>query len=98
MKSLIKAIINCLVLIKPKHIKQNTSDIGKVIKKTVDKAQNFIKFISLNVFFSFIEIFNLLFPKSTFLKQLNRFKLINSITYNNKLSKIETLPFFITLA
>ena len=53
-----KAIINCLVLIKPKHTKQNTSDIGKVIKKRVDTAQNFIKFISLNGFFCFIDKFN----------------------------------------
>ena len=95
---MIKAIINCLVLKGPKYKKQNTNEKGKVIKKREDTSQNFIKFISLNVFFSFIEIFNLLFPKLTFLKQLNRFKLINSITYNNKLSKIETLPLFITLA
>ena len=95
---MIKAIINCLVLAEPKYKKQNTNEKGKVIKKREDTSQNFIKFISLNVFFSFIEIFNLLFPKSTFLKQLNSFKLINSITYNNKLSKIETLPLFITLA
>ena len=96
--SLIKAIINCLVLKDPKYKKQNTNETGKVIIKSEDKSQNFIKFISLNEFFSFIEIFNLLFPKLTFLKQLDRFKLINSITYNNKLSKIETLPLFITLA
>ena len=95
---MIKAIINCLVLKDPKYKKQNTNEKGKVIKKREDTSQNFIKFISLNVFFSFIEIFNLLFPISIFLKQLNRFKLINSIAYNNKLSKIETLPLFITLA
>ena len=69
--SLIKAIINCLVLKDPKYKKQNINEKGKVIKKREDTNQNFIKFISLNVFFSFIEIFNLLFPKSTFLKQLN---------------------------
>ena len=64
--SLIKAIINCLVLKDPKYKKQNTNDTGKVIKKSEDTSQNFIKFISLNEFFSFIEIFNLLFPKLTF--------------------------------
>ena len=69
--SLIKAIINCLVLKDPKYKKQNTNETGKVIKKSEDRSQNFIKLISLNEFFSFIEIFNLLFPKSTFLKQLN---------------------------
>ena len=64
--SSIKAIINCLVLKDPKYKKQNTNDTGKVIKNNDDTSQNFIKFISLNEFFSFIEIFNLLFPKLTF--------------------------------
>ena len=64
--SLIKAIINCLVLKDPKYKKQNTNEKGKVIKKSEDRSQNFIKLISLNEFFSFIEIFNLLFPKLTF--------------------------------
>ena len=52
--SLIKAIINCLVLKDPKYKKQNTNETGKVIKKSEDRSQNFIKFISLNEFFSFI--------------------------------------------
>ena len=64
--SLIKAIINCLVLREPRYKKQNTNETGKVIKNNDDTIQNFIKFISLNEFFSFIEIFNLLFPKLTF--------------------------------
>ena len=49
--SLIKAIINCLVLSGPKYKKQKTNDTGKVIKKNEDKSQNFIKFISLKGFF-----------------------------------------------
>ena len=63
--SLIKAIINCLVLREPKYKKQNTNDTGKVIKKNDDTIQNFIKFISLKGFFSFIEIFKLFSPKLT---------------------------------
>ena len=68
MKSLIKAIINCLVLMKPRHTKQNTSDIGKVIKKRDDTAQNFIKFISSKGFFCFVEKFKLCALLINFLK------------------------------
>ena len=63
--SLIKAIINCLVLREPKYKKQNTNDTGKVIKKNDDTIQNFIKFISLKGFFSFIGMFTLFSPKLT---------------------------------
>jgi hypothetical protein len=63
--SLIKAIINCLVLREPRYKKQNTNETGKVIKNNDDTIQNFIKFISLKGFFSFIEIFKLFSPKLT---------------------------------
>ena len=63
--SLIKAIINCLVLREPKYKKQNTNDTGKVIKKNDDTIQNFIKFISLKGFFSFIGMFKSISPKLT---------------------------------
>ena len=63
--SLIKAIINCLVPREPKYKKQNTNDTGKVIKKSEDTSQNFIKFISLKGFFSFIGMFTLFSPKLT---------------------------------
>ena len=68
--SLIKAIINCLVLREPRYKKQNTNDTGKVIKNNEDTIQNFIKFISLKGFFSFIEIFKLFSPKLTSLSSL----------------------------
>ena len=63
--SLIKVIINCLVLREPRYKKQNTNETGKVIKNNDDTIQNFIKFISLKGFFSFIEIFKLFSPKLT---------------------------------
>ena len=68
--SLIKAIINCLVLREPRYKKQNTNETGKVIKNNDDTIQNFIKFISLKGFFSFIEIFKLFSPKLTSLSSL----------------------------
>ena len=63
--SLIKAIINCLVLREPRYKKQNTNETGKVIKNNDDTIQNFIKFISLKGFFSFIGMFTLFSPKLT---------------------------------
>ena len=63
--SLIRAIINCLVLREPKYKKQNNNDTGKVIKKNDDTIQNFIKFISLKGFFSFIGMFKSFSPKLT---------------------------------
>ena len=68
--SLIKAIMNCLVLREPRYKKQNTNETGKVIKNNDDTIQNFIKFISLKGFFSFIEIFKLFSPKLTSLSSL----------------------------
>ena len=45
--------MNCFVWLMPKKIKQKIKDKGKVKKNKVEKIQNLIKLISLNLFFSF---------------------------------------------
>ena len=44
--------MNCFVCLVPKKIIQRINDNGKVRKNKVEKIQNLIKPISLNLFFS----------------------------------------------
>ena len=48
--------MNCFVCLVPKNNKQKIKDKGKVIKNRVEKIQNLIKPISLNLFFSLIKL------------------------------------------
>ena len=48
--------MNCFVCLVPKINKQKIKDKGKVIKNRVEKIQNLIKPISLNLFFSLTKL------------------------------------------
>ena len=48
--------MNCFVCLVPKINTQKIKDKGKVIKNRVEKIQNLIKPISLNLFFSWTKL------------------------------------------
>ena len=52
--------MNCFVCLVPKNNKQKIKDKGKVIKNRVEKIQNLIKPISLNLFFSWTKLISCL--------------------------------------